>query len=109
MATIRHARELGVNTFDTAQVYGWGEAERILGRALRDELRQHREDIVLVTKGGMRISDAGAPYRIARYRSRRPQSCCGSTFPPEPSTTSAFPTTTQRRYGSSPPRCRSGS
>ena len=37
-AAIRRARELGVNFFDTAQGYGFGASERLLGKALRDEL-----------------------------------------------------------------------
>ena len=37
VAAIGRARELGVNFFDTAQAYGFGASERILGRALRDE------------------------------------------------------------------------
>jgi aryl-alcohol dehydrogenase-like predicted oxidoreductase len=32
---IRHARGRGITFFDTAQGYGFGTAERILGRALR--------------------------------------------------------------------------
>ena len=55
ITAIRHARELGVNLFDTAQAYGFGVSERLLGRALRDELDSHREDLVLATKGGLRI------------------------------------------------------
>ncbi len=38
---VHRARELGVNLFDTAEVYGGGKSERILGRALgaaRDEV-----------------------------------------------------------------------
>jgi uncharacterized protein len=35
VALIQHAVELGVNTFDTAHMYGGGESERRLGRALR--------------------------------------------------------------------------
>jgi aryl-alcohol dehydrogenase-like predicted oxidoreductase len=52
---IRRARALGVNLFDTAQAYGFGVAERLLGEALHDELRAHREEIVLATKGGLRM------------------------------------------------------
>ena len=54
---IRHARELGVNFFDTAQGYGNGSAEEILGDALRSELDGRRDDIVIATKGGI---DPGA-------------------------------------------------
>jgi aryl-alcohol dehydrogenase-like predicted oxidoreductase len=55
IVAIRHARALGVNLFDTAQAYGFGVAERLLGEALHDELRAHREEIVLATKGGLRM------------------------------------------------------
>lgn len=52
---IRHARSLGANLFDSAQAYGFGVAERLLGEALHDELRARREEIVLATKGGLRM------------------------------------------------------
>ncbi|HET7305663.1 MAG TPA: aldo/keto reductase [Segeticoccus sp.] len=50
---IRHARELGVNLFDTAQAYGFGQAETVLGEALRSELDRDRDSIVVATKGGI--------------------------------------------------------
>jgi aryl-alcohol dehydrogenase-like predicted oxidoreductase len=56
---IRQARELGVNFFDTAQAYGFGASERLLGKALRDELRNRREEVAIATKGGLRQSDDG--------------------------------------------------
>jgi hypothetical protein len=49
---VRQALDLGINLFDTAQAYGFGVSERILGRALADELRSRREDLVIATKGG---------------------------------------------------------
>lgn len=52
---IRRARALGINFFDTAQAYGFGISERILGRALADELRRRRDELVIATKGGLRI------------------------------------------------------
>jgi aryl-alcohol dehydrogenase-like predicted oxidoreductase len=52
---IRHARELGVNLFDTAQAYGFGVSERLLSRALRDDLDKRRDELVIATKGGLRI------------------------------------------------------
>ena len=59
ISTIRHARELGINLFDTAQGYGFGASERILGRALRDDLDERREEVVIATKGGLRMTDDG--------------------------------------------------
>jgi aryl-alcohol dehydrogenase-like predicted oxidoreductase len=59
VSAIRRARELGVNFFDTAQAYGFGASERILGEALRDELTRHRDELVIATKGGLRQTDSG--------------------------------------------------
>jgi aryl-alcohol dehydrogenase-like predicted oxidoreductase len=59
IATIRHARELGVTLFDTAQAYGFGASERVLGRALRDDLDRRRDEIVVATKGGLRMTADG--------------------------------------------------
>ena len=56
-AAIRQARELGVNFFDSAQAYGFGVSERILGRALADRLHSERDAIVIATKGGLRIDE----------------------------------------------------
>jgi aryl-alcohol dehydrogenase-like predicted oxidoreductase len=53
-AAVRRARDLGVNIFDTAQAYGWGESERALGEALRDDLNHRREEVLIATKGGLR-------------------------------------------------------
>ena len=59
IAAIRHARELGINLFDTAQAYGFGASERLLGHALGEELNHHRDDVVIATKGGLRMTDEG--------------------------------------------------
>ncbi len=50
---IRHAHELGVSFFDTAQAYGFGTSEEILADALRSELDRDRDGIVIATKGGI--------------------------------------------------------
>ena len=54
-SAVRKALELGVTFFDTAQGYGWGESERTLAEALGDDLG--RDDIVVATKGGLRMED----------------------------------------------------
>jgi aryl-alcohol dehydrogenase-like predicted oxidoreductase len=59
VAAIRRARELGVNFFDTAQAYGFGASERLLGTALRYELSHNRSALVIATKGGLRQTDSG--------------------------------------------------
>jgi aryl-alcohol dehydrogenase-like predicted oxidoreductase len=52
-ATIGSALELGITLFDTAQGYGFGAAERLLGGALWTRVR--REDVLVATKGGLRM------------------------------------------------------
>jgi aryl-alcohol dehydrogenase-like predicted oxidoreductase len=52
-ASIHRAHDLGINLFDTAQGYGFGAAERLLGQALWQRAR--REDVVIATKGGLRM------------------------------------------------------
>lgn len=47
-AAIRRAHDLGVTFFDTAELYGWGENEKILGRAVAG----FRDEIVVGTKFG---------------------------------------------------------
>jgi 1-deoxyxylulose-5-phosphate synthase len=57
---IRQALDLGINFFDTANVYSDGTSEEIVGRALKDFVR--RDDVVLATKvnGRMRPGPNGA-------------------------------------------------
>ena len=45
---IRKALDLGINFFDTANVYSDGTSEEIVGRALKDFIR--RDDVVIATK-----------------------------------------------------------
>ncbi|MBV9790826.1 MAG: aldo/keto reductase, partial [Chloroflexi bacterium] len=45
---IQHAIDLGVTFFDTADVYGTGHSERILGQAIKNR----RQDVVVATKFG---------------------------------------------------------
>ena len=56
---IKKALELGINFFDTANVYSIGASEEILGRALRDFSK--REEVVIATKvhGKMREGPNG--------------------------------------------------
>ena len=52
---IQRALELGINFFDTADVYSHGVSEEIVGRALKDYAR--REEVVLATKVFFPMSD----------------------------------------------------
>jgi aryl-alcohol dehydrogenase-like predicted oxidoreductase len=55
---VRRALELGVNLVDTAEVYGFGRSERIVGEAIRGK----REKVFLATK----IFPIGLPFMISR-------------------------------------------
>ncbi len=59
-AIIKRALELGVNFFDTANVYAFGRSEEILGRAIKDFA--NRDEVVIATKvwGKMREGPNGA-------------------------------------------------
>jgi aryl-alcohol dehydrogenase-like predicted oxidoreductase len=56
---IKKAIELGINFFDTANIYSLGASEEILGRALKDFSK--RDDVILATKvhGKMREGPNG--------------------------------------------------
>ena len=47
--TIRSAFEMGVNFFDTSDLYGFGHSEELVGRALKPI----RDKVILATKGGL--------------------------------------------------------
>lgn len=55
LATLHRAIELGVNFFDTADMYGKGRNEAFIGKALKP----HRETIILATKFGIVRNDKG--------------------------------------------------
>lgn len=52
---IRRALELGINFFDTANVYSIGRSEEILGNALKDFAK--RDDVIIATKVFSRMHD----------------------------------------------------
>jgi aryl-alcohol dehydrogenase-like predicted oxidoreductase len=52
MAALHKAIDLGVNFIDTADVYGMGKSERLIGRLLKER----RETIYVATKMGRRLS-----------------------------------------------------
>ena len=47
------ANDLGINFFDTANIYNAGESERVVGKAIADR----RDRIVLATKGRLKMGD----------------------------------------------------
>jgi aryl-alcohol dehydrogenase-like predicted oxidoreductase len=58
---VRRALDLGVNLIDTAEIYGLGRSERIVGQAIRDR----REEVFLATK----LFPIGLPF-MTRMRAR---------------------------------------
>jgi D-threo-aldose 1-dehydrogenase len=53
-ATVRHAWDLGIRSFDTAPLYGYGVSERRFGAVLRD---RPRDEFVVSTKVGRLVRD----------------------------------------------------
>jgi aryl-alcohol dehydrogenase-like predicted oxidoreductase len=57
IAVVHRALDLGVNFLDSSDMYGWGQNEELLGRALRGR----RDEVVLATKfGNLRKPDGTA-------------------------------------------------
>src|ERR1041384_5101723 len=56
VATIHRALELGIDFLDTADMYGRGANEQLVGKAIRDR----RDQVVLATKFGNVRSDDGS-------------------------------------------------
>ncbi len=59
IAALNRAVDLGVNFFDTADVYGDGRSERLLAQLKRDR----KEEIIIATKAGRRLD----PHTAAGY------------------------------------------
>lgn len=60
----RQALDLGITFWDTANVYGFGSSEEIVGRAIRKYTR--REDIVLATKVHFKMHDGPGGSGLSR-------------------------------------------
>src|ERR1700682_3097672 len=56
IALIHRAIDLGVDHFDSSDMYGWGQNEELLGRALKGR----RDGIVLASKFGQTRQPGGA-------------------------------------------------
>lgn len=60
----RQAVELGITFWDTANVYGFGSSEEVVGRAIRKYSR--REDVVLATKVFFKLHDGPGGSGLSR-------------------------------------------
>ena len=63
MATLHAAADAGVTFFDTADVYGDGRSERLVGRLLRE-----RDGITVATKMGRRLDQTVENYSPEHFR-----------------------------------------
>jgi len=63
LETLRAAADAGVTFFDTADVYGDGRSERLVGR-----LREERPEIFVATKMGRRVEQVVGNYTPANFR-----------------------------------------
>ncbi len=75
IATIHRALDLGINFFDTADMYGCGENERLVGRALKG----HRNVVILATKFG-NVRDAEGKFLGVNGRPEYVRCCCDASL-----------------------------
>lgn len=68
-AVVRACLDAGITFFDTADIYGGGESEKFLGRALGG----HRDDVVIATKFSGRTGDG--PYAAGASRKHVMAAC----------------------------------
>ena len=75
IATIHRALELGATFLDTADTYGRGENERLVGRAIKDR----RREVVLATKFG-NMRDENGVFIGVNGRPEYVRQCCDSSL-----------------------------
>jgi aryl-alcohol dehydrogenase-like predicted oxidoreductase len=68
LATLHRAMELGVTMIDTADIYGAGANERLVGRAITD----NRDGVLLATKFGGGAAPDGSWHGLGRPETVRP-------------------------------------
>ena len=64
--TVNYCLELGINTFDHADIYGGYQCEESFGKLLQQKSFK-REDVVLFTKAGVKIPHASKPDIKVKY------------------------------------------
>jgi len=75
IATIHRALDLGVNLLDTADMYGCGRNEELVGRAVRDR----RAQVVLATKFG-NVRGADGAFLGVNGRPEYVKQCCEASL-----------------------------
>jgi aryl-alcohol dehydrogenase-like predicted oxidoreductase len=76
LATLHHAVDAGVTLIDTADVYGNGSNERLVGRLLADR----RDDIVLATKFGIVPGGSGPASMSTRGDAAYVHAACDASL-----------------------------
>ena len=74
--TIHLALDLGVTLIDTADAYGKGANERLVGRAIRER----RGDVILASKFGIVPNPAGGTATDVDARPARVRACCDASL-----------------------------
>jgi aryl-alcohol dehydrogenase-like predicted oxidoreductase len=75
IATIHRALDIGVTLLDTADMYGCGENERLVGRAIKDR----RSEVVLATKFG-NVRDEQGNFLGVNGRPEYVRACCDASL-----------------------------
>ncbi|MBW4026795.1 MAG: aldo/keto reductase [Acidobacteria bacterium] len=75
IATIHRAIDLGIDFFDTSDIYGPHTNEELVGRALRD----HRDQVVIATKFGI-VRTPGSELRSINGRPDYIRSACDASL-----------------------------
>lgn len=70
--TIQRAFELGINHFDTADIYGFGHNEKLLGQAIKP----YRDKVVIATKCGIKRDKADPTIRDICAKPEYIKKCC---------------------------------
>src|SRR5947208_14479182 len=60
---VKRAVDLGVNFFDTANLYSSGRSEEIVGELLKG----HRDDVVIATKVRFKVGEGPNKESLSRY------------------------------------------
>ena len=75
IATIHRALDLGINFLDTADMYGCGENETLVGKAIKGR----RAEVILATKFG-NVRDAQGKYLGVSGRPEYVRQCCDASL-----------------------------
>jgi aryl-alcohol dehydrogenase-like predicted oxidoreductase len=74
--TIRHGLDLGLTLLDTADFYGGGANEELVGRAVAGR----RDEVVLATRGGLRPAVPGGPPKVVDGRPEYLRAACDASL-----------------------------